>query len=152
MCVRCVLHVGVIAETEGGRASEGGRANKKRNGMGRSFEIGGGGGSGPSERDRREDGDCDCMRGRQMEGDRCARENGDSRQRSMAVQKTEIGWSRGGKGRIGARSENEGTDRRHRAPLLRTTTTRNVAPVSLRLCRMIRRKFDSDLRKSDETK
>ena len=52
VCVRCVLHVGVIAETEGGRASEGGRANKKRNGMGRSFEIGGGGGSGPSERAR----------------------------------------------------------------------------------------------------
>ena len=49
VCVRCVLHVGVIAETEGGRASERGRANKKRNGMGRSFEIGGGGGSGPSE-------------------------------------------------------------------------------------------------------
>ena len=132
VCVRCVLHVGVIAETEGGRASEGGRANKKRNGMGRSFEIGGGGGSGPSERDRREDGDCDCMRGRQMEGDRCARENGDSRQRSMAVQKTEIGRrARGRKGLGGARSENEGTDRRHRAPLLRTTTLNVAQPTSL---------------------
>ena len=138
VCVRCVLHVGVIAGTEGGRASEGGRANKKRNGMGRSFEIGGGGGSGLSERDRREDGDCDCMRERKTDGGRATdvharMETADSgrwrfkRQKSDGEREEERDWAERDRK---TRGQTDGTELHY---VLRTTTTRNVAPVSLRL-------------------
>ena len=67
VCVRCVLHVGVIAETEGGRTRSGmgWDAPLRLEAAAAAVAV-----ARASERDRREDGDCDCMRERKTDGGR----------------------------------------------------------------------------------